>query len=105
MKNLVKEHPGKYFYPDQYNNPANWKAHYDTTANEIWEQTAGTITHFIAAMGTSGTFMGNTRRLRELNPDIKCISMQPDSPFTGLEGLKQRLNPESVPAASTGEPA
>ncbi len=80
--------PKKYFYADQYGNENNWKAHYHTTANEIWEQTEGRITHFLAGMGTSGTFMGTTRRLRELNPRIECISMQPDSPFNGLEGMK-----------------
>jgi len=79
---------GKYFYADQYGNNANWRAHYRTTANEIWEQTAGQITHFVAGLGTSGTFVGSTRRLKELNPQIQCISMQPDSPFNGLEGLK-----------------
>ena len=66
----------------------NWRAHYRTTANEIWEQTEGQVTHFVAALGTSGTFMGTTRRLKELNPEIQCVSMQPDSPFNGLEGLK-----------------
>ena len=76
------------FYPDQYNNPANWQAHYLTTANEIWQQTAGMITHFVAGVGTSGTFTGTTRRLRELNPAIRFISIQPDSPFNGIEGLK-----------------
>jgi cysteine synthase B len=80
--------PGKYFYANQYGNDANWRAHYRTTANEIWEQTAGQITHFVAGLGTSGTFVGTTRRLKELNPQIQCISMQPDSPFNGLEGLK-----------------
>ena len=88
VRELNEANPDKYFYADQYGNDNNWKAHYRTTANEIWQQTEGTITHFIAAMGTSGTFMGNTRRLKELNPNIQCISMQPDSPFTGLEGLK-----------------
>jgi cysteine synthase B len=88
VRELYGAEPDKYFYADQYGNNNNWKAHYRTTANEIWEQTEGTLTHFIAAMGTSGTFMGNTRRLKELNPNIQCISMQPDSPFTGLEGLK-----------------
>jgi S-sulfo-L-cysteine synthase (O-acetyl-L-serine-dependent) len=78
----------KYYYANQYGNDANWRAHYRTTANEIWEQTAGQITHFVAGLGTSGTFVGTTRRLRELNPGIQCISMQPDSPFNGLEGLK-----------------
>ena len=75
-------------YADQYGNEQNWKAHYRTTANEIWRQTEGLVTHFIAGLGTSGTFMGTTRRLRELSPAIKCISMQPDSPFNGFEGLK-----------------
>src|SRR5271154_2267619 len=78
----------KYFYPDQYGNPANPAAHYATTAPEIWEQTHGQITHFVAGLGTSGTFVGTTRRLKELNPAIQCISMQPDSGFHGLEGLK-----------------
>ena len=72
----------------QYSNEANWKAHYHGTANEIWQQTDGRITHFLAGLGTSGTFMGVTRRLKELNPAIECIAMQPDSPFNGLEGLK-----------------
>ena len=88
VKNLVDESPDKYFYPDQYNNDANWRAHYETTAVEIWKQTAGRVTHFVAAMGTSGTFMGVTRRLKEFNPDIRCISVQPDSPLHGLEGVK-----------------
>jgi cysteine synthase B len=87
-RELVAAEPDRYFYADQYSNEENWKAHYRTTANEIWEQTEGSITHFVAGLGTSGTFMGTSRRLRELNPDIRCISMQPDSPFNGLEGLK-----------------
>jgi cysteine synthase B len=87
-RELFASEPEKYFYPDQYNNPANWRAHYETTAPEIWEQTAGRITHFIAGLGTSGTFVGTSRRLKELNPAIRVISMQPDSPFHGLEGLK-----------------
>jgi cysteine synthase B len=73
---------------DQYSNPANWRAHYETTGPEIWRQTGGTVTHFVAGLGTSGTFMGTVRLLKELNPDIEAISMQPDSPFHGLEGLK-----------------
>ena len=85
---IVAAEPERYFYPDQYSNPANWQAHYRTTANEIWEQSSGRITHFVAALGTSGTFMGVTRRLRELNPDIQCISLQPDAAFHGLEGWK-----------------
>jgi cysteine synthase B len=88
VKELYAADPGKYFYADQYGNDNNWLAHYRTTAPEIWEQTEGAITHFVAALGTSGTFMGTTRRLREFNPAIQCISMQPDSPFNGLEGLK-----------------
>lgn len=87
-RRLYSENPDIYFYPDQYNNPANWKAHYETTALEIWQQTGGRVTHFIAGLGTSGTFVGVTRRLKELNPEIKAISFQPDSPFHGLEGLK-----------------
>ena len=85
---LAVEQPEKYFYADQYGNNANWRAHYLTTANEIWEQTAGQITHFVAGLGTSGTFVGTSRRLKELNPAIQCVSMQPDAPFNGLEGLK-----------------
>jgi len=87
-RKLAADEPDKYFYADQYGNPNNWLAHYHGTANEIWQQTEGRITHFVAGLGTSGTFMGTTRRLRELNPKIQCISMQPDSPFNGLEGLK-----------------
>ncbi|HMF63662.1 MAG TPA: cysteine synthase family protein [Edaphobacter sp.] len=87
-RELVAAEPDRYFYADQYSNDENWCAHYRTTANEIWEQTEGQVTHFVAGLGTSGTFMGTTRRLRELNPQIRCISMQPDSPFNGLEGLK-----------------
>jgi cysteine synthase B len=80
--------PDKFFYPDQYSNPANPGAHYAGTALEIWEQTGGQVTHFVAGLGTSGTFVGTTRRLKELNPKIRCISFQPDSGFHGLEGLK-----------------
>jgi len=80
--------PQKYFYPDQYSNPANWRAHYQTTALEIWEQTEHTITHFVAGLGTSGTFVGTARRLKELNPRIQCVSLQPDAAFHGLEGWK-----------------
>jgi cysteine synthase B len=81
-------HPDRYFYPDQYNNDANWKAHYQTTAPEIWKATEGKITHFIAGTGTSGTLMGTSRRLKELNPNVKAIAIQPDSPFHGIEGTK-----------------
>jgi len=80
--------PDAYFYPDQNSNDANWRAHYDTTAPEIIEQTSGTLTHFVAGLGTSGTFVGIGRRLKKFNPSIKLISFQPDSPFHGLEGLK-----------------
>jgi cysteine synthase B len=87
-RRLVAEEPELYFYPDQYGNPANWQAHYHGTAVEIWEQTGGRVTHFVAGLGTSGTFMGTSRRLKELTPGIEVISFQPDSPFNGLEGLK-----------------
>jgi cysteine synthase B len=82
------EHPEQYFYPDQYNNEFNWRAHYEATAPEIWEQTQGRITHFVAGLGTSGTFVGTARRLREFSNAIVTASVQPDSPFHGLEGLK-----------------
>jgi len=85
---IVAAEPEKYFYPDQYSNPANWQAHYRTTAKEIWEQTSGSITHFVAALGTSGTFVGTARKMKELNPSIQCISLQPDAAFHGLEGWK-----------------
>ncbi len=87
-RELAAAEPDRFFYADQYGNENNWRAHYDGTANEIWKQTGGELTHFVAGLGTSGTFVGTTRRLRELNPRIQCISMQPDSPFNGLEGLK-----------------
>lgn len=87
-RELAAARPEKYFYPDQYNNPANWRAHYESTAAEIWEQTDGLVTHFIAGLGTSGTFVGTARKLKELKPSVRAISMQPDSPFHGLEGLK-----------------
>jgi cysteine synthase B len=87
-KAMYAEHPERYFYPDQYNNPGNWRVHYDTTGPEILEQTGGRITHFVTGLGTSGTFVGVGRRLREANPAIRLISVQPDSPLHGLEGLK-----------------
>jgi cysteine synthase B len=87
-RQIYAEDPARYFYPDQYSNPANWRAHYQTTAVEIWEQTRGRLTHFVAGLGTSGTFVGTTRRLKELNPAVRCISLQPDSAFHGLEGWK-----------------
>jgi cysteine synthase B len=87
-REIYEADPDKYFYPDQYNNPANWKAHFETTAPEIMEQTDGRITHFVACMGTSGSFVGTTRRLKRDIPGVKCISAQPSSGFHGLEGLK-----------------
>jgi S-sulfo-L-cysteine synthase (O-acetyl-L-serine-dependent) len=87
-RRLFAEEPDRFFYPDQYSNDANWRAHYDTTAPEIIEQTSGRLTHFVAGLGTSGTFVGTGRRLRKFNPSIKLISFQPDTPFHGLEGLK-----------------
>jgi len=87
-RELYAADPDRYFYPDQYNNPSNWRAHYDTTGPEILEQTGGRLTHFVAGLGTSGTFVGVGRRLREVNPGIRLISVQPDSPLHGLEGLK-----------------
>jgi cysteine synthase B len=87
-RQIYEADPDVYFYPDQYNNPANWKAHFETTGREIIEQTSGLLTHFVAAMGTSGTFMGVTRRLHRDLPHVKCYSGQPSSGFHGLEGLK-----------------
>ena len=87
-RELAAKHPDLYFYADQYSNDANWLAHYHGTANEIWQQTQGRITHFVAMLGTSGTFIGTTRRLKELNPAIRCITLQPDSSFHGIEGAK-----------------
>src|SRR6266480_342159 len=109
---IVAAEPDKYFYADQYSNPANWQAHYRTTANEIWEQTSGRVTYFVAGLGTSGTFVGTTRRLKELNPQIRCVSLQPDGSFHGLEGWKHmetamrpaiyddRLADENLPVSS-----
>jgi len=87
-RRLHAAEPDRYFYPDQYNNDANWQAHFDTTGPEIIEQTSGRLTHFVAGLGTTGTFVGTGRRLRRFNPAIKLISVQPDSPLHGLEGLK-----------------
>jgi cysteine synthase B len=97
VRQLVAEHPDEYFYPDQYSNDANWRAHFDTTGPEIIEQTGGRITHFVAGLGTSGTFVGTGRALREFNPSVKLISFQPDSPYHGLEGLKH-METAMVPA-------
>ena len=87
-RQIYESHPDRYYYPDQYNNPANWKAHFETTGPEIIEQTNGRITHFVAGLGTSGTFTGVTRRLRRDMPGVKCYSAQPASAFHGIEGLK-----------------
>jgi cysteine synthase B len=86
-KEIYEKNKELYFYPDQYNNPANWQAHYKT-ANEIWNQTGGRVTHFVAGLGTTGTFVGASKKLKKLNPQIQTISFQPDSPLHGLEGLK-----------------
>jgi len=85
---IYEENPDLYFMPDQYNNDSNWKSHYETTANEIWEQTNGRVTHFLAGIGTGGTIMGNTRRLKELNPKIKTYAVEPAEDLHGIEGLK-----------------
>jgi len=87
-RELVEKDPDRYFYIDQYSNDANWKAHYNGTAEEIWKQTQGRVTHFVAGVGTGGTIMGTGRKLRELNPNVKIIAVEPDAPFHGLEGLK-----------------
>ncbi|MDO8127249.1 MAG: cysteine synthase family protein [Candidatus Brocadiales bacterium] len=88
VQKIVKENPDKYFFADQYNNPSNPRAHYDTTGVEVWEQTEGEVTHFVAGLGTTGTLMGTGRRLKEFNPDIELIAVEPSTPIHGLEGLK-----------------
>lgn len=88
VRQLAAAEPDTYFYADQYNNPANWQAHYETTGVEIWEQTHGSVTHFVAGLGTTGTLMGTGRRLKDYNPDVEIVALQPDSAFHGLEGLK-----------------
>ena len=88
VRELAQRDPRRYFYADQYNNPANWQAHYQGTGVEIWHQTAGQVTHFVAGLGTSGTLMGTGRRLKDYQPAVKVVSVEPDSPFHGLEGLK-----------------
>lgn len=93
---LAEEFPDRFFYPDQYNNHANRLAHYNSTGPELWRQTSGTITHFIAGIGTTGTFVGTSQRLKEFNPAIKAIAMHPDSPMHGLEGMKH-LDTAMVP--------
>ena len=87
-RKLYAEEPEKYFYPDQYSNPANPRSHYESTGPEIWSQTNGEVTHFVAGLGTSGTFVGTASRLKEYNPEIRVVSFEPDSPFHGLEGMK-----------------
>ncbi|HEU5250587.1 MAG TPA: cysteine synthase family protein [Thermoanaerobaculia bacterium] len=87
-RSLAADRPDLYFYPDQYSNPANWRAHFETTGPEIWEETGGRFTFFVAGLGTSGTFMGITRFLRSKDPSIRCISVEPDGPLHGLEGMK-----------------
>jgi cysteine synthase B len=97
IRELVAARPDVYFYPDQYNNPANVEAHYQTTGPEIWQQTEGRVTHFVAGLGTSGTFMGAGRRLRELNPAVELIGMQPDGPYHAIEGIKHMATTAMVP--------
>lgn len=94
---LFAAHPDRYFYPDQYSNPANWQAHFFGTGPEIWRQTGGLVTHFVNGLGTTGTVVGVGRRLKEYNPEIRIHAVQPDSPFHGLEGLKH-LETALVPA-------
>ena len=96
-RELAANDPVRFYYADQYSNDANWLAHYRTTGPEIWQQTAGRITHFVAGLGTSGTFMGTARRLKEFNPLLQAVSFQPDSPVHGLEGLKY-MGASIVPA-------
>lgn len=97
IRELVARDPERFFYPDQYGNPANPLAHYESTGPEIWQQTGGRVTHFVAALGTSGTFMGTTRRLRELNPALQAIAVQPDGPYHALEGVKHMASTRLVP--------
>jgi S-sulfo-L-cysteine synthase (O-acetyl-L-serine-dependent) len=96
-RELYASDPERYFYPDQYSNPCNWRAHYDGTGPEIWRQSNGRVTHFVATLGTTGTFVGAGRRLKELNPAIRLVSLEPDGPFHGLEGMKH-LETAIVPA-------
>lgn len=103
-RRIYAEDPDRYFYSDQYSNDDNWKAHFLGTAVEIWEQTEGRVTHWISGLGTSGTFMGTSRRLKQFNPRIRCISFQPDSPFHGLEGMKHMAS-AIVPAIYSPEVA
>lgn len=97
IRHLVAADPERYFYPDQYNNPANPQAHYESTAPEIWQQTEGRVSHFVAALGTSGTFMGTARRLREYNSAMRLIAVQPDGPYHALEGVKHMQSTRLIP--------
>jgi cysteine synthase B len=94
---MAEQYPERYVYLDQYSNPMNWRAHYDSTAPEIWEQTQGRVTHFLAIMGTSGTFTGVSRRLKELNPEIQCITVQPNAAYHGIEGTKHYASTDIPP--------
>jgi cysteine synthase B len=108
VQRIFRASPEKFFFPDQLNNPANWKAHYEGTGNEIWRQTAGRVTHFVAGLGTAGTFVGTGRRLRELSPGVRLVSVQPSSPLHGLEGLRHMgsaIVPGIYDAALAGEEA
>ncbi|MDR3673319.1 MAG: pyridoxal-phosphate dependent enzyme, partial [Holophaga sp.] len=96
-RRMAEQHPDRYLYLDQYSNPLNWQAHYETTGPEIWAQTGGRITHFLAIMGTSGTFTGVSRRLKELNPTIQRITVQPDAAYHGIEGTKHYASTEVPP--------
>jgi cysteine synthase B len=97
IRELVEAHPERYFYPDQYSNPANAQAHYETTGPEIWAQTEGAVTHFVAALGTSGTFMGVGRFLRARHSSVRLITVQPDGPYHALEGVKHMQSTSLVP--------
>ncbi len=88
VRSVFAKNPGRYFHPDQYNNEENWRSHYNTTGVEIWEQTRGRVTHFITGLGTAGTFVGVARRLKAFNPDVQCLTMQPNTPLHGLEGIR-----------------
>lgn len=96
-REMAARKPEKYFYPDQYSNPANWRAHFETTGPEIWQETGGRLNFFVAGLGTSGTFMGVTRFLRKMDPSIRCVSVEPDGPLHGLEGMKHMAS-AMVPA-------
>jgi cysteine synthase B len=103
IRGLVADRPDYYFYPDQYSNPANPHAHYETTGPEIWRQTGGRVTHFVAALGTSGTFMGTGRRLREYRADMRLLAVQPEGPYHPLEGVKHLQTTAQVPAIFDAE--